>query len=665
MLTSRSFVFLPAFAFLFAVATQVSPAQQALSPAAQRLKKDVYFLADDEREGRLPGTRGIDQAADHIAARFKELGLKPAPGAHGFFQPFEVQGGYALTGPPTLVFTDGAGKENTADAKADFAPVGIGSGGILNDLPVVFAGFGISAKEPTLNLEYDEYEGLDVKGKVVLIVRRSPRHDDPDGPFAVRKDDDGNVRAGRQPNVYSSLSHKVTNAYAKGAKAVLMVNDRGSLINGKDELPAFDSLDSRRYSNLPVVFVSRRFADVLLTKGGQPTLEAFENGMAMELKSRSAPLADLRLDLAVSVERKKVAAKNVIGVLEGSGPLADETIVVGAHYDHVGRGEYGSLAGSKEIHNGADDNASGTALMMELARRLAARPDPLPRRVVFMAFSAEEAGLLGSLHYVKEPLYSLEKTIFMVNFDMVGRLGDDSALHVYGAWTSPGMDDLVEALCKTQGFQPKIISGTGQYFSASDHASFFQKGLPVLFFFTNVHPDYHRPTDDPEKINYAGMGRIADLGEVLLLDLARRPARPEFLNKPRPKQVITQAPAPVPVPTTNDPHAAGATPGGGDPTGAVAPAYLGSIPDYGDENSEEGKGVRLSGVMEGSPAAKAGLKKGDVVVKFAGKAVGTLQDYTEYLRASKPGDKVEIVVQRDGKETTITAVLGTKTAIRQ
>jgi hypothetical protein len=651
---------------LFSVAANVPIwGQQALSPAAERLKKDVYYLADDERGGRLPGTRGIEQAADYIADRFKELGLKPAPGAQGYFQPFEVQGGYALTEPARLIVTDKMGKELAAEPKTDFAPQAIGAGGSLDDVPVVFVGYGITAKEPALKLEYDDYEGLDVKGKAVLMVRRSPRHDDPDGPFALRKDEQGNALPGRQPNVYPSFSHKVTNAFAHGAKAVLIVNDRGSLTNGKDELPAFDALDSRRYSNIPVAFVSRRFADRLLMAAGQPTLEAFENSMASEIKPRSAALEGLKLDLTANIDRKKTATKNVVGVLEGSGPLADETIVVGAHYDHVGRGEYGSLAGSKEIHNGADDNASGTATVMELARRLASRPDPLPRRVVFMTFSAEEAGLLGSQHYVNHPLYPLDKTVFMVNFDMVGRLADNDSLHVYGAWTSPGMEDLVEALCKTEGFQPKLVSGTGQYFGASDHASFFQKGLPVLFFFTNVHPDYHRPSDDPDKINYPGMARIADMGELLLLDLARRPRRPEFLKQPQPRKAVVQAPATAPA---DDPHTAAATSKGAapapaaEPGGAVSSAYLGSIPDYGDENSEEGKGVRLSGVMEGSPAAKAGLKKGDIVVKFAGKNVGTLQDYTEYLKAARPGDKVEIVVKREGKDTTLSAVLGTRGA---
>lgn len=649
-----------------AIAGLASPslAQQPLSPAAERLKKDVYFLADDERGGRLPGTPGIEQAAQYIAGRFEKLGLKHAPGAQGYFQPFDVQSGYVLTEPATLGVTANGGKAIAADPKTDVSALAVGGGGILNGLPIVWAGYGITAKDENLALDYNDYEGVDPKGKIVLLLRRAPQADDPKGPFSPRLDDKGNPLPGRQPNMFAAIAHKVTNAFSKGAKAVLIVNDRGSLKDGKDVLPGFEEFDNRRFSNVPVAFVSRKLADKLLQAGGQPSLAAVEDAYnGKELKPHSAVLNGLNADLTVAVERKKTPTKNVVAVLEGSGPLADETIVIGAHYDHVGRGEYGSLAGSKEIHNGADDNASGTATLMELARRLASRPDPLPRRVVFLAFSAEEAGLLGSQHYVDNPLYPLDKTIYMINFDMVGRLDDDNALHIYGAWTSPVMDDLVEALAKTGGFTPKMVAGTGEYFGASDHASFFQKGLPVLFFFTNVHPDYHRPSDDADKINYPGMARIADLGELLAIEMARRPSRPEFLKKPQPRPTVATAATAAPAkPESSDPHAAAAATPGAEPGGVVSSAYLGSIPDYGDEGGDEGKGVRLGGVMDGSPAEKAGLKKGDVVIKFAGKPVGTLQDYTEYLKASKPGDKVAISVRRGADVVTFEVVLGTRGA---
>ena len=222
----------------------------------------------------------------------------------------------------------------------------------------------------------------------------------------------------------------------------------------------------------------------------------------------------------------------MIGVLEGSGPQADETVVVGGHYDHLGRGGLmsGSLALlSPDIHNGADDNASGTSMMLEMARRLAARRDPLPRRVVFIAFSGEERGLLGSQYYVDHPLYPLASTVMMVNFDMVGRLNGKNELTMIGhgldsrastRWSTPW--------ARTSGLTIKKITGLTDGFGGSDHQSFYAKNIPILFAFTGVHADYHRPSDDSDRINYAGMARIADYVELLLLDVVRRPERPQF-----------------------------------------------------------------------------------------------------------------------------------------
>ena len=319
----------------------------------------------------------------------------------------------------------------------------------------------------------------------------------------------------------------------------------------------------------------------------------------------------------------------MVGVLEGSGSLADETIVIGAHYDHLGRGGLfsGSLSFlSKDIHNGADDNASGTAMVLEMARRLARRPDPLPRRVVFIAFSGEERGLLGSRHYVEHPLYPLKSTVMMVNFDMVGRLNRENELTVYGTGTSPGFDLLVDALGKSSGFTiKKIPEGHGP----SDQQSFVLKDIPVFFAFTGTHRDYHRPSDDTGLINFAGMARIADLGELLLLDVIRRPERPAFVKVERRGRQ-------------------------GDPGRAGVGVYLGSIPSYDDDS----KGVKLSGVREGSPAEKGGLKAGDVIVKFGGKPIATIYDYTESLGHYKPDDKVEVVVRRDGQDVTLQVTLG-------
>lgn len=614
-------------------------AQDPASPAEARLKADVAFLADDAQEGRAPGTKGIEASADYIAEAFQKAGLKPASEADGYFQPFTIKGEPRLSEAPSLAVRGPEGKALEARPKVDFSPLAVGGSGSLEGVPIVFAGYGITAKEANSALDFDDYDGIDARGKVVLILRHAPRQDKEGSPFH-----------GNKAMEYGSFRHKATNAFQRGAKAVLMVNDLAGLKGGKDELLSFAAAGSGG-SGIPFLMLSRDFAERLVAAAGLPGLEELEAGFSEgELKPKPRPFEGWTVDGSVKIGRESIATKNVVGVLEGSGPHADETVVVGAHYDHLGHGGLtsGSLApASNDIHNGADDNASGTALVMELARRLGRRGDPPPRRVVFLAFSGEERGLLGSAHYVARPIFPLKQTVMMLNFDMVGRLDEANDLSVYGTNSTTGLDALVDALGKAEGFSIKKAKGAfglGDRFSmASDHASFFMKGIPYLFFFTGVHRDYHRPSDDTDLINVAGMARIADFGEVLLLDILRRPDRPDFVKAP----------------ARNDHgHAAGAA---NDPAFANAgrSAYLGTIPDYGGDDETAG-GVKLSGVTDGSPAEKGGIKGGDVVVKFDGKPVATLEDYTETLQRHKPGDAVEVVVKREGKEVTLKVTLGTR-----
>ncbi len=597
-----------------------------VSPAQARLRADVAYLADDAREGRGPGTKGLDAAADYIATTFKEVGLKTAPGADGYFQHFELPGDRKLGEPKTLEVVAKKDKEEklTARPGVDFTPLALGGPGEFKDLPVVFAGYGITAKDEERKLDYDDYDGIDVKGKAVLIIRRKPQQDKPEGPFQ-----------GKQNTTWATFSHKAGNASRHGAKAVLLVNDGFSLKDAKDELIGFSDAGGGASGDFGFFMVTREFADKILKAAGQPEIAELEKQIDSDLKPRSRALEGETLSAQVVVDRSPVKVKNVIGVLEGSGPLADETIVIGGHYDHVGNGGFGSLApGNHSIHNGADDNASGTATVMEMARRLAARRDPLPRRVVFMAFSAEERGLIGSAYYANHPLFPLDKTVAMINFDMVGRLNDKSELTVFGSGTSPGWDVLVESLAKDQGLNAKNIVGTQGEFFASDHASFYMKDIPVLFFFTGTHADYHRPSDDTDKINFPGMARVADLGELLLLDLIRRPERPKF-------QKLGRGPIL-----------------GGGASRSGSSAYLGTRPNYAD--SPDGGGVKLEGVNDDSPAAKGGLKGGDVIVKFGGKDVKDIDTYMNALSSHKPGETVEVVVKRDGKEETLKVTLGTR-----
>jgi len=599
-----------------------------LSRAAERLKADVSFLADDAREGREPGSRGIEAAADHIAGVFRESGLKPAPGADGYFQHFTISGVPKIKGQQLLAFRGSDGKTVAAALDHDYRPLAIGAAGRLQGLKVAFAGYGITARDTATGLDYDDYAGLDVKDHAVLIIRREPQLNDPKSLFD-----------GDKTSRFATFRHKATNAFQHGAKAMLIVNDQASITHDEDTLLRFLASGPELISNLPIVMLTRAFAGKLLEAGGCDALEALEKGIDGDLKPRSRKLKGVELDLAVGIDRETVATKNVVGVLEGSGPHAQETVVIGGHYDHLGHGGLmsGSLAVfSRDIHNGADDNASGTSMVLELARRIGKRQDPPPRRVVFMAFSGEEKGLLGSQYYVEHPLFPLESTVMMINCDMVGRLNNKNELTMIGTGTSPGLKELVDVLGKSAGLSIKQVSGITDGFGGSDHQSFYAKKIPVLFAFTGLHKDYHRPSDDANLINYAGMSRIADYLELLALDVIRRPERPAYVQiaAARRAQRSTEAT---------------------DPARSGSGVYMGTMPDYSDESTD---GLKLADVSPGGPAQKAGLKGGDKIIKFGGKPVGTIYDFMESMGRYKPGDKVDVVVQRGDKEITLSVTLG-------
>jgi hypothetical protein len=609
----------------------------APTPAEVRFRKDVTFLAADAQEGRAPGTSGIEASAQYIADIFRGAGLKPAPGAADYFQPFTIGGHPVLGKEQVLAFAGPDGEALKGKLATDFMPLAIGSGATLDQVPIVIAGYGITAKDGSLKLDYDDYAGIDVKGKAVLIIRREPQQDSQSSPFA-----------GKQTTVYATFQHKATNAFQHGAAAVLFVNSRAELEKGeKDQLLHFTAAGPESTSTIPFVMLSREFGDKLLAEAGEPSLAELENTIDEDLKPHSHELKKWTLSGRIAIERTSVKTKNVVGVLEGVGPHANETVVIGGHYDHLGRGGFtsGSLAiFSKDIHNGADDNASGTSMVMEMARRLGARRDPLPRRVVFIAFSGEERGLLGSQYYVEHPLFPLKSTVMMVNCDMVGRLNTDNELTMIGTGTTQGIDTLVDVLGKSAGLKIKHVAGMTDGFGGSDHQSFYIKDVPVLFAFTGVHSDYHRPTDDSDRINYGGMARIADYLELILLDLIRRPERPALIK-------MVQQPRRLRIggPTTK---------ANVDPARTGASVTMGTMPDY----EYKAGGMKLTGVRDDGPAQKAGLKGGDIIVRFGGKPIGTLQDYMESTHGYKPGDQVEVVVKRADKEMKLTVTLEGRSA---
>ncbi|MCS7166289.1 MAG: M28 family peptidase [Gemmatales bacterium] len=573
-----------------------------------RILEDLKYLAGDECEGRGIYTQGINRAADYLAAELKKLGLKPISAETGYFQPFRIVGQAKLGKVHQLVLHGPQGQRITLERGKHYQVVAFGSAGQVK-APVVFAGFGIISKEPA----WDDFAGLDVAGKVVIMLRRLPRMSHAEAPIFV----------GGGDHPAAALQSKATNAALHKAAAVIFVNDADLAAQNKDELMPFDyTAQSREPVQVPMVHVKRAIVDRMLAAAGTD-LKTLEATISREARPRSLAIPGWQVELQVEIAREYVTLKNVIGVLEGKGPLAEETVIIGAHYDHLGYGERGSLArGVRAIHYGADDNASGTAAVLELARRFAEMQDRQGRRLVFIFFSGEEQGLLGSRHYCNHPVFPLENTVVMVNFDMVGRLRDDK-LTVYGTGTAKGFDKLVDELGKKHGFQ---ISKVATGFGPSDHAAFYGRKIPVFHFFTGTHPQYHRPTDTVDTINVAGIRRIVDMGEELIAHLATVRPRPEYVAVAQPAKP-------------------GATPGRGP--------RLGIMPNY--EDTKEG--VLVEDVLPESPAAKAGIQRGDRIVEIAGKPVNHLTAYMAIMAGFKAGDKIEITVLRGEKKLKLQAEL--------
>jgi acetylornithine deacetylase/succinyl-diaminopimelate desuccinylase-like protein len=584
-----------------------------------RLRADVEFLADDRLEGRDVGTPGSAEAASYIRDRFRELGLASGTPDGTYFQVFSVRIGTEVREASRLELTAPDGSVVSLERGKDFQPLVVGGDGAFHG-PIVFAGYGITSDEP----KYDDFEGLDVEGKIVVLLRREPQQGDPKSPFN-----------GTEITRHAELKTKIANAWTRKAAAVLLVNDEYSVVKeGKDQLVSPSYFPDSGAVGVPVCHVTRDVADRLLADSPAGSLHDAEERIDATLEPQSTPLEGWSARGVVEFGKIEVETPNVVGILEGQGPCAQETIVVGAHYDHIGLGGVNSRRpGVVAVHNGADDNASGVATLLELAKRFSQRPEKPSRRLVFIAFSGEERGLLGSKHYVrKDPLVPLEDTILMINFDMVGRLRDQRLI-VYGVRTADGVEELVKELDDLD--EQLAVRSVPLGVPASDHISFYQAKIPALHFFTGTHPDYHMPTDVADKLNYEGIQQVSDFAERLLDKFLDRPERLAYREVKE-----------------SDPHAGLQIPSGGD-----AP-YLGTSPDYGDEV----EGVLLNGVREGSPADLGGLKAGDVIVEFAGQEIKNVRQYTTILYSHKPDDKVRVVVLRgegDAKERVeLEVVLG-------
>ena len=521
--------------------------------ATKRMEQDLFFLSSDALKGRKPGTPEADVAREYIAGKMMAYGIEPM-GENGYFQKFPVPEYAAVDYDATTLSVGNAQLEG----HVDFYPVSISCETGKASSKTVYVGYGITTEDGS----YDDFKGLDVNGAIAVMNVSSPDGIHPHSAYAA----------------YHSLNERVASLVEKGAKGILLINPEGT---ASDTQEFFKSINA---SSLPVFFVrNEKWANKLMKRAQKTTM-------------------------SVSMSERFSDGYNVIGYIYNN---KRKTVVLGAHYDHLGMGGENSLyKGPAAIHNGADDNGSGTTLLLEAMRYYAQRQDTNYNYLI-QFYSAEELGLIGSKYWANNPTFPLKEVEYMINSDMVGRLRDNR-LQLSGTGTAVEWDEILDTPIHGLDIK-KDPAGVGP----SDQTSFYYKDLPVLHLFTGTHDDYHKPTDDADKINYKGMAKLASL----IYTITARTAYYEnvtFQKTTSSEQKTT-------------------------PNFSVT---LGVVPDY----LFGGPGLRIDGATEGRPAANAGLKAGDVIMKIGAIAIDDIYAYMTALGAFKKGDTTALVYVRDGEE---------------
>jgi aminopeptidase YwaD len=564
--------------FILLLASLALARPALVGPSASELHAIAETLSAPAMEGRRAGTPGGDLAARQIADWLQGAGLRPGGGAGSFFQSFVVAPGARVAAGTTLRLL--VGDTPPLEVGRSWIPHG-GSLGERVTGEILFAGYGVTAPQAG----YDDWAGVDARDRIALVLDGAPPH---------------------LAHHSTTRLDKLIAARRAGARALLIVADR---------------LPTLAVTSAPVRIVSGTItaagADALLAPAGVSTRR-----LARTLAKRRTPVSrslGVRVELGVALEPVDRTAVNVIGVLPGADPeRATEAVVLGAHYDHLG------LVGGT-LHPGADDNASGTAVVIALARAFAAT-GPLDRTLVFALFGAEEIGLVGSAHYVRQPSVPIDRTVAMLNFDMVGRLGQ-GPLTVAGVESGHGLRQVVTDAAAAQATSVTLRDAP---FGPSDHSRFYDAGAPVLFFHTGSHADYHRPGDTADKLDATGMARVALLGARIAERLAGG-VRPTYVALPRPS------------PRWHERREAG----------AAAPAFRGVGADARDESDA----LRLTRIVPDSAAARAGLREGDILVRLGDGTVSRFEDLTAALRERQQGDEVRLLYLREGLEHETSATL--------
>ena len=561
--------------------------------SVKELQTDIKYLASDSLKGRLTGSPGDSLAADFIRNKLISYGLIPLSGDG--FQRFKVTKRVIAGKANSLMMN----KINYTINK-DFMPLAFSSNaGLESD--VIFAGYGFSIKGDSL--KWNDFDGIDVKGKWVMILRGDPEPENTKSQFIP----------------FSADRDKALLAKDMGAAGVLMVS--GPLSDPKD---TFESLGTEGFSvDIPVLRIKKEVADIILLKS-KNNIEALEK----KLNDTRKPLSfssNVTVSGKAEIVRELASTRNVVMLLPGQDEkLKNEYIIIGAHFDHLGMGGPGSGSRAPDttgIHHGADDNASGVAMMIELAGEFAGKKESHKRSIVFLAFTGEEEGLLGSKHFTDDPGINLSSVNAMINLDMIGRLNETNNLQIFGVGTATGLKDLIYSKSDTSVIK---LTLSDEGYGPSDHSSFYGKNIPVLFYFTGAHLDYHTPTDTYDKINFDGMEKISILVFNVAEELASSTVRLQF-KESGPK-----------VETVRYRRGKGVT--------------LGIMPDFAGVIKN---GLRADFVTPGKPAALGGMQKGDIIIFINGKTVNNIQDYMFRMGQLKHGETISVEVLRNDKKVVL------------
>ena len=580
--------------YLVLIALILASCGQKFNPkvTVDDLKETIYYLASDSLKGRQSGEEGNNLAAEYIRKKFRNAGLQPM--YDDGFQTFSLVATAELEEGNSLKVGD-----RSFEAEKDFLPYAF-SANTTVEARVVFAGYGIQVDRDSL--KWDDFGSVDVSGKWLLVLQGDPDLDNPNSPYLE----------------FSSERSKGLTASDKNAAGLILV--AGPKFSEEDKLSdLFFDKNSSRFS-IPVIQVTRQVANDILSGTGE-MVESLE----MKINEQQAGLSlstNATVKASVNVALKEEETQNVVAMLPGTDPeLKDQYVVVGAHFDHLGMGGPGSGSRALDtiaVHNGADDNASGVAAVIELAEKFADE-ETHRRSIIFVAFSAEEMGLVGSKAFTNDPPVEIDKIVAMFNFDMVGRLDTvTNALSVGGTQTAKETEQILNEM--NTGFR---LAFSGEGIGPSDHASFYLQNIPVIYFSTGAHSDYHTPQDDADLINYEGEKKVIDYAAKVLAEVANRDDKLTFQEAGSKFQRSR---------------------------GGRFKVTFGIMPDYA---GLETRGMRVDGVTKDKPAYRAGMKKGDIITAIEGKPVKNIYDYMARLQTLEAGSRISVDIIRDDNPTVL------------